>query len=65
MRHFSRELKFVDEDPTICRTVMITGIGKKFCQDDKLRRHFEYYKYTNIARISQIMMAFALDLISD
>jgi len=41
MRHFSRALKFVDDDPAVCRSIMIVGIGKKFCLEEKLRRHFE------------------------
>lgn len=41
MRHFSRALKFVDEDPTVSRTVMIIGIAKKYCKEDKLRLHFQ------------------------
>jgi len=40
MRHFSRGLKFVEEGE-IRRSVMIVGIGKKFCIEDKLKRHFE------------------------
>ncbi|OXA60909.1 CSC1-like protein 2 [Folsomia candida] len=44
MRHFSRgnALKFVDcDDPTARRSIMIVGICRKFCMEDKLKMHFE------------------------
>ncbi|CAL8099974.1 unnamed protein product [Orchesella dallaii] len=53
MRHFSRALKFVEDDPAVSRTVMIIGIAKKYCDEDKIRRHFqEIYPDVDISEIT-------------
>jgi hypothetical protein len=41
MRHFSRALKFTEDDPAVRRSIMIVGICRKFCMEDKLKMHFE------------------------
>jgi steroid 5-alpha reductase family enzyme len=41
MRHFSRGLKFIEEEGEFRRSVMIVGIGKECCIEEKLRKHFE------------------------